>query len=47
MSDEEFQAESDSLARYGAAQARKLGIKSKDVNRLIQEYRKERRAWRA
>ena len=44
MSAEEFEAESNRLARYGAAQSKKLGIKARDVNRLIQEYRKERRA---
>jgi CopG family transcriptional regulator/antitoxin EndoAI len=28
------------LRRYGARQARKLGIKETDVERLIEEYRK-------
>jgi Ribbon-helix-helix protein, copG family len=41
---EELLAEDDRLAQYGAAQAKKLGIKPKDVNRLIHEYRRERRA---
>ena len=44
MTAEELLAESDRLARYGAQQAKRLGIKPKDVNRLIHEYRKERRA---
>lgn len=30
------------LQRYGARQARKLGIKASDVQRLIEEYRKTR-----
>ena len=44
MTVEELLAECDSLAKYGAAQAKKLGIKPKDVDRLIHEYRRERRA---
>lgn len=43
MTAEELLAESQRLARYGAQQAKKLGIKPKDVDRLIHEYRKERR----
>ncbi len=35
--------EDEELRRYGAAQAKKLGIKSKDIDRLIHEYRQERR----
>ena len=31
--------EFESLQRYGAAQARRLGIKEEDVERLIQEFR--------
>ena len=41
---EELVAESARLARYGARQAKKMGIKPSDVNRLIHEYRRERRA---
>jgi hypothetical protein len=37
-------AEDDRLARYGVQQAKKLNIKPKDVNRIIHEYRKARRA---
>jgi metal-responsive CopG/Arc/MetJ family transcriptional regulator len=43
MSVEDMLKESDRLARYGARQAKKLGIKPKDVNRLIHEHRKEAR----
>ncbi|MBI3801314.1 MAG: ribbon-helix-helix protein, CopG family [Deltaproteobacteria bacterium] len=40
----ELDREDEELRRYGAAQAKKLGIKSdRDVDRLVQEYRKERR----
>jgi len=39
MNTEDMIAESRRLARYGAAQAKKLGIKPKDVNRLIHEHR--------
>ena len=35
----ELAAESESLAAYGARQAKKLGIKESDVVRLIQEFR--------
>ncbi len=44
MSVEELLEEDEQLAKYGAEQAKKLGIKPKDVNRLIHEYRRERRA---
>jgi hypothetical protein len=37
-------AEDEQLARYGAKQAKKLGVKPKDVNRVIHEYRKARKA---
>jgi|SRR5215813_2768498 len=40
MSVEELLKESEDLARYGAAQAKKLGITPKDVNRIIYESRK-------
>jgi len=43
MSVEEMLKENDRLARYGTRQAKKLGIKPKDVNRLIHEHRKEAR----
>jgi hypothetical protein len=44
MTAEEEEREEAELQRYGAAQAKKLGIKSeKDIDRIIQEYRKERR----
>jgi len=39
MSSEEMLRESDRLSRYGARQAKRLGIKPKNVNRLIHEYR--------
>jgi metal-responsive CopG/Arc/MetJ family transcriptional regulator len=44
MSTEEMLKESERLARYGEIQAKKLGIKPKDVNRLIHEYRQSRRS---
>jgi hypothetical protein len=44
MTADELLAESERLARHGAQQAKKLGIKAKNVDRLIHEYRKERRA---
>ena len=44
MSVEDMLKESERLARYGAQQARKFGIKPKDVNRLIHEYRQDRKA---
>jgi hypothetical protein len=40
----QLHAENDELVRYGAAQARKMGITSSDVNRLIHEYRQRRKA---
>jgi metal-responsive CopG/Arc/MetJ family transcriptional regulator len=39
MSVEDMLQESQRLARYGARQAKKLGIKPKDVNRLIHAHR--------
>jgi len=47
MTVEELLAESERAAQYGAAHAKKLGITSKDVDRLIHEYRRERRARQA
>jgi metal-responsive CopG/Arc/MetJ family transcriptional regulator len=35
--------ESDRLAAYGAAQAKKLGVKPADTNRIIHERRRARR----
>jgi hypothetical protein len=44
MSAEEEEREEEELQRYGAAQAKKLGIKSeKDIERVIQEHRKRHR----
>ena len=40
MSVDDMLMESEELARYGAAQAKKLGIKPTDVNRIIHESRK-------
>lgn len=42
MSVEEMLKEDEDLVRYGARQAKKLGIKPKDVNRIIYESRKRR-----
>ena len=39
MSVEQMLAEDDRLVRYGEQQAKKLGIKPKDVNRIIHEFR--------
>jgi metal-responsive CopG/Arc/MetJ family transcriptional regulator len=44
MSLEEMLAENERLARYGAQQAKKLGIKPKDIDRIIHEHRRSRRA---
>jgi hypothetical protein len=44
MTEEEEEREEAELRRYGAAQAKKLGIKSdKDIERIIQEHRKRHR----
>jgi len=44
ISAEEEEREEAELQRYGAAQAKKLGIRSdKDIERIIQEYRKRHR----
>lgn len=41
---EEEEREEEDLQRYGAAQAKKLGIKSdKDIERIIHEHRKRHR----
>ena len=42
MSLEESRHEEEKLLRYGAAQAKKMGIKDKDIDRLIHENRKRR-----
>jgi len=42
MAVEEMLKEDEELVRYGAQQAKKLGIKPKDVNRIIYESRKRR-----
>ena len=44
MNVDEMLVESGRLAGYGKKQAKKLGIKPKDVNRLIHAYRKTRKA---
>jgi hypothetical protein len=44
MSVKTMVAEDEQLARYGEKQAKKGGITPKDVNRLIHEYRKNRKA---
>ncbi len=44
MSVEEMLAEDDELVRYGNGQAKKLGIKSKDVDRIIHASRARRQA---
>lgn len=44
MSAKAMIAEDGRLARYGAQQTKKLGIKPKDINRIIHEYRKVRKA---
>jgi metal-responsive CopG/Arc/MetJ family transcriptional regulator len=44
MSVAEILKESDRLARYGEKQAKKLGIKPKDVNRIIHEHRQAQQA---
>ena len=44
MTEEEEERDEAELQRYGAAQAKKLGIKSdKDIERIIQEHRQEKR----
>lgn len=43
-SQKELEREDNELLRYGAAQAKKLGIKDKDVDRIIHEHRKQRRS---
>ena len=44
MSTEGMLQESDRLSRYGARQARKLGIKPKDIDRIVHDYRTRKQA---
>jgi hypothetical protein len=44
MTPEELVRELQEIGRYGAQQAKKLGIKPKDVGRIIDESRKRRGA---
>lgn len=44
MSTEEMLKESDRLSRTGARQAKRLGIKQKDVDRIVHEYRARKQA---
>ncbi|MBI3325105.1 MAG: ribbon-helix-helix protein, CopG family [Nitrospinae bacterium] len=44
MTEEEMLKEEEELGRYGAEQARKLGIQTKDINRIIDASRKR---WRS
>jgi len=44
MSTEDMLKESDRLSRSGARQARKLGIKPKDIDRIVHEYRARKQA---
>jgi metal-responsive CopG/Arc/MetJ family transcriptional regulator len=39
MSTEDMLKESDRLSRHGARQARKLGIRPQDIDRIIHDYR--------
>ena len=44
MSIEEILKESDRLSRDGARQARKLGIKPEDIDRIVHDYRARKQA---
>jgi hypothetical protein len=44
MSAEEMLRGSDRLSRYGARQAKKLGIKPKDIDRVVHAYRARKQA---
>jgi metal-responsive CopG/Arc/MetJ family transcriptional regulator len=44
MSLEEMLVENERLSRYGAEQAKKLGIKPGDIDRIVHEHRRSRRA---
>ena len=41
---EDMLKESDRLARSGARQAKKLGIKPKDIDRIVHDYRARKQA---
>jgi metal-responsive CopG/Arc/MetJ family transcriptional regulator len=41
---EDMLKESDRLSRYGARQAKKLGIKPKDIDRIVHDYRARKQA---
>jgi len=43
MTQEEIEKEEEDLNRYGEAQSQKLGIKEKDIDRIIHEHRARRR----
>ena len=44
MSTEDMLKESDRLSRYGARQAKKLGIKPQDIDRIVHDYRARKQA---
>ena len=44
MSVKEMLAEDDRLGRYGAQQAKKLGTKPGDIDRIIHKHRKNRKS---
>jgi len=44
MSTEEMLKESERLSRSGARQARKFGIKPKDIDRIVHDYRARKQA---
>jgi hypothetical protein len=44
MSPKAMVAENERLASYGEKQAKKLGVKPKDISRIVHEYRKTRKA---
>ena len=44
MSTEEILKESDRLSRSGARQAKKLGIKPKDIDNIVHDYRARKQA---
>ena len=44
MSTEDLLEESERLSRYGARQAKKLGIKPQDIDRIVHDYRARKQA---
>jgi C-terminal processing protease CtpA/Prc len=44
MSTEDMLKESDRLSRSGAQQGKKLGIKPKDIDRIVHDYRARKQA---